>query len=56
MNLLIITNNPNRASFRQRIGVYIDALRSNGIDAEVAKLAFDLVETGTYDAPWVGIL
>jgi len=38
MNLLIITNNPQRASFRQRIGVYLDILRTNGIDCEVAKL------------------
>jgi hypothetical protein len=47
---------PNRASSKQRIGVYIDVLRSNGIGSEVAKLAFYPVETGTYDAPWVGIL
>ena len=38
MKLLIITNNPNRASFRQRIGVYLDILRDNGINCEVAKL------------------
>lgn len=36
MKLLIVTNNPNRASFRQRIGVYLDILRDNGIDCEVA--------------------
>lgn len=38
MNLLIITNNTNRASFRQRIGVYLDILRANGIDCEVTKV------------------
>ena len=38
MNLLIVTNNPHRASFRQRIGVYLDILRANGIDCEVTKL------------------
>jgi glycosyltransferase involved in cell wall biosynthesis len=38
MKLLVITNNPERASFRQRIGVYLDTLRSKGIDAKVGKL------------------
>ncbi len=38
MNLLVISNNPNRASFRQRIGIYLDSLRANGINCEVAKL------------------
>ncbi len=38
MKLLIITNNPDRASFRQRIGVYLDILQANGIDSEVARL------------------
>lgn len=38
MNLLVVTNNPARASFRQRIGVYLDILRTKGIDCEVAKL------------------
>lgn len=38
MDLLIVTNNPNRASFRQRIGVYLDIFRHNGINCEVAKL------------------
>ena len=38
MNLLILTNNPDRASFRQRIGAYCDILRRNGIQCEVAKL------------------
>jgi len=38
MNLLILSNNPSRASFRQRIGVYLDTVRSNGINPEVVKL------------------
>lgn len=38
MNLLIITNNPDRASFRQRIGVYLDILKANNIDCEVVRL------------------
>ncbi len=38
MKLLILSNNLNRAGFRQRIGVYIDILQANGIDCEVAQL------------------
>ena len=38
MNLLVLSNNPKRASFRQRVAVYLDTLRTNGIDCEVAKL------------------
>jgi glycosyltransferase involved in cell wall biosynthesis len=38
VNLLVITNNPSRASFRQRIEIYLDILRQNGIVCEVAKL------------------
>ncbi len=38
MNLLIITNNPDRASFRQRIGIYLTLLRAEGIQPEVTKL------------------
>ena len=38
MKLFILSNNPNRASFRQRIGIYVDTLRSAGINCEVAKL------------------
>lgn len=38
MNLLIISNNLNRAGFRQRIAVYLDTLQASGIDCEVAKL------------------
>ncbi|MEA3226237.1 MAG: glycosyltransferase family 4 protein [Planctomycetota bacterium] len=38
MKLLILTNNPNRASFKQRIGVYFDTLQAGGIDCEIAKI------------------
>ena len=38
MNVLVISNNPNRASYRQRIGIYIDSLRRSQINCEVAKL------------------
>jgi len=38
MKLLIISNNLNRAGFRQRIAVYIDILKENGITCEVVKL------------------
>ena len=44
MNLLVLTNNPERASFRQRIGVYLDILRDNGIECEVAKLPSGALE------------
>lgn len=37
MNLLVLTNNPERASFRQRIGVHLDVLRDNGIECEVVR-------------------
>ena len=38
MNLLVISHNPDRASFRQRIEVYLDILRDNGIHCEPALL------------------
>ena len=38
MKLLVITNNPNRASFRQRIANYFEVLNENGIKCEVVKL------------------
>jgi len=38
MKLLAITNNPERASFRQRFAVYADILRSSGIDVTIAVL------------------
>ena len=37
MNILIISSNPQRASFRLRIGVNLDILRTNGILCEVAR-------------------
>ena len=37
MNILVLTNNPTRASFRQRIAVYLEVLRDNGIESEVAR-------------------
>lgn len=38
MSLLIITNNPDRASFKQRIEVYLAKLGESGVDCEVARL------------------
>lgn len=38
MNLLILTNNPSRASFRQRIAIYQDFLRANGINCEAVRI------------------
>ena len=38
MKLLVLSNNPDRASFRHRIEVYLDTLSINGINCEVAKL------------------
>lgn len=38
MNVLVVTNNPTNASFRQRIKIHLDTLHENGIDCEVAKL------------------
>jgi len=38
VDLLIVTNSPERASFRQRIGIYLDFFHDNGINCEVAKL------------------
>ena len=38
MKLLVLTNNPDRPSFRQRIEVYLDTLKSHGINCEIIKL------------------
>jgi len=38
MKLLVVTNNPDRASFKQRIGVYLDTLKTGGINCEVVKM------------------
>jgi len=37
MKLLVLTNNPSRPSFRQRIEIHLNALRRHGIDCEVTK-------------------
>ncbi|MFC1675991.1 glycosyltransferase [Planctomycetota bacterium] len=37
MKLLILTHNPTRPSFRQRVEIYIEALRGFGVFCEVAK-------------------
>jgi glycosyltransferase involved in cell wall biosynthesis len=37
MDLLVITNNPDRPSFRQRIEIYLDVLRDNGIECRVVR-------------------
>ncbi len=36
--LLILSHNPNRASFRQRIGVYLPRLQAEGIDCTVIRI------------------
>ena len=38
MKLLVLSHNLKRASFRQRIGIYLDTLHTNGIDTEVVQL------------------
>jgi hypothetical protein len=38
VNLLVVTSNRARASFRQRVAIYLDTLRTSGIDCEVAQL------------------
>lgn len=35
---MILSNNTDRASFRQRIAVYLDTLKTNGIDCRVEQL------------------
>ena len=37
MKLLVLTNNPSRPSFRQRIEIHLETLRRYGIDCEVVK-------------------
>ena len=37
MRLIVISNNPDRASFRQRVAVHLDLLRLNGINCEVVR-------------------
>jgi glycosyltransferase involved in cell wall biosynthesis len=43
MKLLILSSNPNRASFRQRIGVYLGFLSEKGINCEVSILPHSLL-------------
>jgi len=38
MRLLVLTNNPSRASFRQRIGNHLETLCREGINSKVAKI------------------
>lgn len=44
MDLLVVTNNPISASFRQRIEVHLAMLRENGIYCEVTKLPSGFLE------------
>jgi len=37
MHVLIITNNPDRASFRQRVEIYLDYLQAEGINCTVCR-------------------
>lgn len=39
MKLLVLTSNPERASFRQRIGVYLDTFAADGIETTVEVLS-----------------
>ncbi len=43
MHLLVITDNPDRASFRCRVGIYLDPLRRRGIDSTVVRLPKSLL-------------
>ena len=38
MNLLVIVGNPKRASFRQRVAIYLDTLRAKGVYSTVEKM------------------
>jgi glycosyltransferase involved in cell wall biosynthesis len=38
MNLFILTNNPNRASFRQRIAIHQNFLQANGINCNAVQI------------------
>ena len=42
-DLLIITNNPKRASYRQRIEIYLNGLWLKGVDYRIAKLPSGLL-------------
>jgi glycosyltransferase involved in cell wall biosynthesis len=59
MQLLVITNNLDGASFRQRIGAYLDLLHRQGIDSRIATLPAGMWGRRTLlaSAPgWDGIL
>ncbi len=43
MNILILTNNPDRASFRQRIEAYFPTLGKSGFDYKVIRLPKGLI-------------
>jgi len=43
-DLLVITNNPKRASYRQRIEIYLDSLQANGVDYQVEILPSHILE------------
>lgn len=38
MKLLVLTNNPDRPSFRQRFRIYVGALQDNGIACSVVRI------------------
>lgn len=38
MRLLVISNNPDRASFRQRIGIHLRLIEEHDVDCEIAAL------------------
>jgi len=42
MKLLVLTNNPNRSSFRQRFRVHLDALQEAGIECSIVRIPGDL--------------
>lgn len=44
MKLLALTSNPDRASFRQRIGAYLDMLREKGIEVQIEALDKNIIK------------
>ena len=60
MRLLVISNNLERASYRQRIGEYLDVFRHANIDCEVERLPSGpaarwrlLGQSGDFDAVFI---
>jgi glycosyltransferase involved in cell wall biosynthesis len=43
VNVLVLTSNADRASFRQRVEIYLDILRASGISCKVVKLPSGLL-------------